>query len=81
LDVHALALVGVFAVTAAIAPWLVRGRSAAPDAVAATAWAAGLGAGVQAALAPGTARGAVVGAIVAGVALLAARAGRPAQRP
>jgi hypothetical protein len=74
LDVRLAALAATFAVAAAVLPWLVRGRRAAPDAVAATAWAAGLGAAVQAAAAPASVRGAVVGAILAGVAVLVARA-------
>jgi hypothetical protein len=74
LDVRLAALALVFAGTAALLPWLVRGRRAAPDAVAATAWAAGLGAGVQAAVAPAAARGAVAGAVLAAAVALAARA-------
>jgi hypothetical protein len=74
LDARLAGLALVFAVTAGLLPWLVRGRRLAPDAVAVTAWAAGLGAGVQAAVAPASARGAVVGAILAAVIALAARA-------
>jgi hypothetical protein len=74
LDVRLAAIALVFAVTAALLPWLVRGRRLAPDAVAVTAWAAGLGAGLQAAVAPAAARGAVLGAIVAALVALGARA-------
>jgi len=66
LEPRTAGLVAAFAVAAAVLPWLVRGRHVAPDAVAATAWAAGLGAAVQAAVAPDTARGVVVGAVAAG---------------
>jgi hypothetical protein len=74
LDARLAGVALVLAVTAALLPWLVRGRRLAPDAVAVTAWAAGLGAGLQAAVAPGSARGAVVGAICAAAVALAARA-------
>jgi eukaryotic-like serine/threonine-protein kinase len=74
LDVHLGAVALVFAVTAGLLPWLVRGRRLAPDLVAATAWAAGLAAGLQAAVAPASARGAIAGAVVAAVAALVARA-------
>jgi len=63
-------LAAVWALAALLLPWLVRGRYAGVDFVAASAWAAGLGAGT-AALAEwaGAAppRGAVVGAIAAGL--------------
>jgi hypothetical protein len=74
LDARLAALALAFAVTAAVLPWLVRGRRLAPDLVAVTAWAAGLGAAVQAAVAPAAARGAILGAIVAAVVALAGRA-------
>jgi eukaryotic-like serine/threonine-protein kinase len=74
LDAHLGAVALVFAVTAALLPWLVRGRRLAPDLVAATAWAAGLAAGLQAAVAPATARGAIVGAVAAAALALVARA-------
>ena len=76
LDARTLALAGAFAVAAALLPWLVRGHRAAPDAVAATAWAAGLAAATQAALAPTEPRGLVAGAIVAGALALVLRAAR-----
>jgi hypothetical protein len=74
LDVRLAGVALVFAVTAALLPWLVRGRRLAPDAVAVTAWAAGLAAGLQAAVAPAAARGAIAGAIVAALVALGARA-------
>src|SRR4051794_36125306 len=77
LDVRALALAATFALAAAVLPWLVRGRNVVPDAVAATAWAAGLAAATQAAVAPAEARGLVVGAIVAGALAVVLRAAHP----
>jgi eukaryotic-like serine/threonine-protein kinase len=74
LDAHLGAVALVFAVTAGLLPWLVRGRRLAPDLVAATAWAAGLAAGLQAAVAPAGARGAIAGAALAAVLALVARA-------
>ena len=62
-------LAGLWALAALLLPWLVRGRYAGVDLVAATAWAAGLGAGTAAiaewagATEP---RGLVAGAIAAG---------------
>jgi hypothetical protein len=75
-DVRVLGLAAVFAAAAVLLPWLVRGRRAGPDAVAATAWAAGTAAGVQAALAPASPRGLVLGAVAAGVLALLLRAAR-----
>ncbi|HEY3021234.1 MAG TPA: serine/threonine-protein kinase [Solirubrobacteraceae bacterium] len=76
LDARTLALAGAFAVAAVLLPWLVRGRRLAPDAVAATAWTAGLAAATQAAIAPNEPRGLVAGAIVAGALALVLRAAR-----
>ena len=62
-------LAGLWALAALLLPWLVRGRYAGVDLVAASAWAAGLGAGTAAiAEWAGAAepRGLVAGAIVAG---------------
>ena len=62
-------LAAVWALASMLLPWLVRGRYAGVDFVAASAWAAGLGAGTAAlaewagATAP---RGLVAGAIAAG---------------
>ena len=64
-----VALAAVWALAALLLPWLVRGRYAGADFVAASAWAAGLGSGT-AALAEwagaGPPRGLVAGAIAAG---------------
>ena len=68
----------VFAVAAAILPWLVRGRSLAPDVVLAAAWAGALGASMAAAaqaIGESEPRGLAAGAAVAGV--LAAALRRP----
>jgi hypothetical protein len=69
----------VFAVAAAILPWLVRGRSLAPDIVLAAAWAGALGAAAgavaQAMHAPEP-RGLAAGAALAGVLAMVLR--RPA---
>ncbi len=81
-----LACAGLWAAGAAVLPWLVRGRSAALDLVAATLWAAGLAAGAGAighALRPGTLpqpdpRGAALGAAAAVLIAVAARAVRGA---
>ena len=81
-----LACAGLWAAGAAVLPWLVRGRSAALDLVAATLWAAGLAAGAGAighALRPGTVpqpdpRGAALGAAAAVLIAVAARAVRGA---
>jgi eukaryotic-like serine/threonine-protein kinase len=75
LDLRLAALAATFAIAAALLPWLVRGRRLAPDAVAVTAWAAGLAAATQAAVAPAHARGAVLAAVVAAVLALVVRAG------
>jgi eukaryotic-like serine/threonine-protein kinase len=65
-----LAYLGVFAVAAVLLPWLVRGRSLAPDIVLAAAWAGALGS-ATAAVARGIGapepRGLAAGAAVAGV--------------
>jgi eukaryotic-like serine/threonine-protein kinase len=85
LDSGVLACAGLWALAAAVLPWLVRGRSAALDLVAATLWAAGLAAGAGAighALGPGVVarpdpRGAALGAAAAVLIAVAARAVRP----
>lgn len=82
LESGALACAGLWAAGAAILPWLVRGRSAALDLVAATLWAAGLAAGGGAighALGAGAVpqpdgRGAVLGAAAAVLIAVAAQA-------
>lgn len=66
----AIALLGVWALAAAVLPYLVRGRLLTLDLVAATAWAAGLAAGTQAALGAAP-RGLIAGAVVAGALALA----------
>jgi hypothetical protein len=79
-----LACAGLWAAGAAVLPWLVRGRVAALDLVAATVWAAGLAAGAGAigrALDAGVVpqpdpRGAALGAAAAVLLAVAARAGR-----
>ena len=67
-------LLGVWAIAAAILPWLVRGRIVALDVVLATAWAAGLAAATASvarwAGAPDP-HGLVAGAVVAGVLAIA----------
>ena len=81
-----LACAGLWAAGAAVLPWLVRGRSAALDLVAATLWAAALAAGAGAighTLRPGTVpqpdpRGAALGAAAAVLIAVAARAVRGA---
>ena len=81
-DSGVLACAGLWAVAAAILPWLVRGRSAALDLVAATVWAAGIAVGagmIGQALGPGVVpqpdpRGAALSAasaVLIAVALLA----------
>ena len=78
----AAALVAVWAVAALVLPWVVRGRSAAVDAVAATMWAAGFAAATASVLqavdpsAGLAARGLVVGAILAAAGAVGARAVR-----
>jgi hypothetical protein len=82
LDSGVLACAGLWAGAAAILPWLVRGRSAALDLVAATLWAAGIAFGAGAigrALGPGVVpqadpRGAALGAAAAVLIAVAARA-------
>jgi hypothetical protein len=75
------ALAGLWAVAAVVLPWLVRGRSAALDVVAATSWAAGLAAATAALAEWAGGSGAhppglVLGAVAAAVTALAlARAG------
>jgi len=69
----AVALVAVWAVAAAVLPLLVRGRLLVVDAVAATAWAAGLAAASQAAIGAAP-RGLVVGAVAAAALALVPRA-------
>lgn len=70
-----LLLVGLlWAAGAAAAPWIVRGRSAALDAIAATTWSAALVAAVPALDAGASPRGAVLGAIVGGLTAVGARA-------
>ena len=68
-------LAAVWALAALVLPWIVRGRYAGPDFVAASAWAAGLGS-ATAAIAEwagaGPPRGLVAGAIAAGLLALAA---------
>jgi hypothetical protein len=64
-----VALGAVWAMAAVLLPWLVRGRYAGVDFVAASAWAAGLGAGTAALAAwagAGEPRGLVAGAFAAG---------------
>jgi hypothetical protein len=87
LDSGVLACAGLWAVGAAILPWLVRGRSAALDLVAATLWAAGLAAGAGAighALGPGAVpdpdpRGVALGAAAGVLIAVAAQAIRGAR--
>ena len=71
-------LAAVWAVAAAVLPWLVRGRSLSVDVVAATTWAAGLAGATGAvaeSMALGDPRGLVAGALLAGaLALIGARA-------
>ena len=89
LDSGALACAGLWAVGAAVLPWIVRGRTAALDLVAATLWAAGLAAGASTighALGPGVVpqpdpRGAALGAAAAVLLAVAARAVRGACGP
>jgi hypothetical protein len=69
-DAKELAYLPVFAIAAALLPWLVRGRSLAPDIVLAAAWAGALGS-ASAAVAQGIGapepRGLAAGAVLAGV--------------
>jgi hypothetical protein len=79
----------LWALAALVLPWLVRGRSAALDVVAASAWSAGvaaaapaLDAGLRAHAAYPSPRGAVIGAVLGGAVAVAARAiQNPARRP
>lgn len=74
-----LAVAAVWGLAAAVLPMLVRGRSPALDAVAATAWAAGLAAATQAiaeAAGAGPPRGLVAGAVVSALVAVGARAAR-----
>ena len=81
-DSGVLACAGLWAIGAAVLPWLVRGRHAALDLVAATLWAAGLAAGAGAigrALGPGAVpqpdpRGVALGAAAGVLIAVAARA-------
>jgi hypothetical protein len=73
---------------AVVLPWVVRGRSASLDIVAASAWSAALAAAVPvlAAVQPGeaphaSARGAALGAVMGGAIAVAARALRGPVRP
>ncbi len=85
----ALACAGLWAVGAAILPWLVRGRAAALDLVAATVWAAGLAFGAGAigrGLGPHGVpqpdpRGVALGAAAAALLAVAGRAARNAVAP
>jgi serine/threonine protein kinase len=81
LSVALLLGAALWASAAVLLPWIVRGRSAALDVVAATVWSAALAAGAPAldsGLSPHTAdpspRGVVLGAIGGGVLAVAARA-------
>ena len=84
-----LACAGLWALGAAVLPWLVRGRTAAHDLIAATVWAAGLAAGASAighALPPGTVsqpdpRGVALGAAAGVLIAVAVRAVRGAVGP
>jgi eukaryotic-like serine/threonine-protein kinase len=86
-DSGVLACAGLWALGAAVLPWLVRGRHAALDLVAATLWAAGLAAGAGAigrALGPGMVpqpdpRGVALGAAAAVLIAVAAQAVRGAR--
>jgi eukaryotic-like serine/threonine-protein kinase len=81
----ALACAGLWAAGALVLPWLVRGRSAALDLVAATMWAAGLAAGAAAIghalggkVPSPDPRGAAFGAAIAVLLAVAARGARVA---
>ncbi len=74
-----LALAGVWALGALVLPWLVRGRAAPVDVVAACAWSAGIAAGAQSAcvaLGAPAPHGLVPGAVLAAVLAVAAAAAR-----
>jgi hypothetical protein len=87
LDSGVLACAGLWALGAAVLPWIVRGRTAALDLVAATVWAAGLAAGAamigeglgSGAVAQADPRGAALGAGAAVLIAVAARAIRGAR--
>jgi eukaryotic-like serine/threonine-protein kinase len=87
LDSGVLACAGLWALGAAVLPWIVRGRTAALDLVAATLWAAGLTAGAgmigdalgSGAVAQPDPRGAALGAAAAVLIAVAARAIRGAR--
>jgi hypothetical protein len=69
--------VAVWALAALVLPWIVRGRSAALDVVAAVTWTAGTAAAARsfdAAAAHSAPRGLVLGAVLAGLIAVAARA-------
>ena len=88
LDSGVLACAGLWAAGAAVLPWIVRGRTAALDLVAATLWAAGLAAGAgmigealgRGAVAQPDPRGTALGAAAAVLIAVAARALRGARR-
>jgi hypothetical protein len=81
LNLSVVAGAGVWAVAAALLPWVVRGRSAMLDVVAAAAWSAALllaslprYIGLSAHVSSATPRGAVLGALLGGMLVVAARA-------
>ncbi len=82
-----LAVAPLWALAAAILPWVVRGRSAALDLAAAAVWAAALAVGTQAMLdataphAAHGARGLALGAVVGAVGAVGLRAARRVARP
>jgi hypothetical protein len=88
LESGVLACAGLWALGAAVLPWIVRGRAAALDLVAATLWAAALAAGAgmigealgRGAVAQPDPRGAALGAAAAVLIAVAARAVRGARR-
>jgi hypothetical protein len=78
----------LWAAAAMVLPWIVRGRSAAADVVAATMWSAALAAaapiaaaGLAAHAAHVSPHGAVLGAVLGGAIAVAARALRGPVRP
>jgi hypothetical protein len=75
----AMALAGVWAVAAAMLPFLVRGRLLSVDIVLAAAWAAGLAAATQGALGAAP-RGLIPGAVAAGALAVALRWSADASR-
>jgi len=82
-----LAVAALWALAAAVLPWVVRGRSAALDLAAAAVWAAALAVGTQAMLdataphAAHGARGLALGAVVGALGAVGLRAVRRAARP